>query len=84
MPCRAIGITGIKGEGEGEWQARKHDNPTRRVWRKIYLGIDEKTLEVRVVEITGSHISYASVPPDLLGHIPATMLLSRTERTRSP
>ncbi len=42
----------------------------RRVWRKIHLGIDEETLEVRAVEITGSHIGDAPVLPDLLGQIP--------------
>ena len=52
-----IDSTGIKVEGEGEWHARKHGGPKRRVWRKIHLGIDEKTLELRAVEITGSHIS---------------------------
>ena len=45
--------------------------PKRRVWRKIHLGIDEKTLEVRAVEITGSHIGDAPVLPDLLNQIPA-------------
>ncbi|WP_252737458.1 IS5 family transposase [Citreicella sp. C3M06] len=45
--------------------------PKRRVWRKIHLGIDEETLEVRAVEITGSHIGDAPVLPDLLGQIPA-------------
>ena len=49
-----IDSTGIKVEGEGEWNARKHGGPKRRVWRKIHLGIDEETLEVRAVEITGS------------------------------
>jgi len=62
---------GIKVEGEGEWYARKHGGPKRRVWRKIHLGIDEETLEVRAVEITGSHIGDAPVLPDLLGQIPA-------------
>ena len=44
-----IDSTGIKVEGEGEWNARKHGGPKRRVWRKIHLGIDEETLEVRAV-----------------------------------
>ncbi|MEO1909072.1 MAG: IS5 family transposase [Paracoccus sp. (in: a-proteobacteria)] len=66
-----IDSTGIKVEGEGEWHARKHGGPKRRVWRKIHLGIDEETLEVRAVEITGSHIGDAPVLPDLLGQIPA-------------
>ncbi len=47
---------GIRVEGEGEWHARKHGGSRRRVRRKIHLGIDEETLEVRAVGITGSHI----------------------------
>ena len=66
-----IDSTGIKVEGEGEWHARKHGGPKRRVWRKIHLGIDEETLEIRAVEITGSHIGDALVLPDLLNQIPA-------------
>ena len=65
-----IDCTGIKVEGEGEWHARKHGGPKRRVWRKIHLRIDEETLEVRAVEITGSHIGDAPVLPDLLSQIP--------------
>ncbi|WP_226629936.1 IS5 family transposase, partial [Alloyangia pacifica] len=66
-----IDSTGIKIEGEGEWNARKHGGPKRRVWRKIHLGIDEQTLEVRAVGITGNHIGDAPVLPDLLSQIPA-------------
>ncbi len=65
-----IDSTGIKVDGEGEWRAGKHGGPKRRVWRKIHLGIDEKTLEIRAVEITGSHIGDAPVLPDLLSQIP--------------
>uniref|UniRef100_UPI0025D9076A IS5 family transposase n=1 Tax=uncultured Pseudophaeobacter sp. TaxID=1759421 RepID=UPI0025D9076A len=64
-----IDSTGIKVEGE--WHARKHGGPKRRVWRKIHLGIDEQTLEIRAVEITGNHIGDAPVLPDLLSQIPA-------------
>ena len=59
-----IDSMGIKVEGEGEWHDRKHGGPKRRVWRKIHLGIDQETLEIRVVEITGSHIGDAPVLPD--------------------
>tara|TARA_R100001369_G_scaffold50368_1_gene77095 strand:+ start:186 stop:1031 length:846 start_codon:yes stop_codon:yes gene_type:complete len=65
-----IDSTGIKVEGEGKWHAREHGDPKRRVWRKIHLGIDEQTLEVRAVEITGSHIGDAPMLPDLIGQIP--------------
>lgn len=66
-----IDNTGIKVEGEGEWHACKHGGPKRRVWRKIYLGVDEETLEVRAVGTTESHIGDALVLPDLLNQIPA-------------
>ena len=66
-----IDSTGIKAEGEGEWNARKHGGPKRRVWRKIHIGIDEETLEVRAVEITGSNIGDAPMLPELLDQIPA-------------
>ncbi len=51
-----IDSTGIKVEGEGEWNARKHGGPKRRIWRKIHLGIDEETLEIRAVEVTSSNV----------------------------
>jgi hypothetical protein len=49
-----VDSTGIKVEGEGEWNARKHGGSERRVWRKIHVGIDEKTLEIRAAEFTTS------------------------------
>ncbi len=70
IPCRAVDSTGIKVEGEGEWHARKHGGPKRRVWRKIHLGIDEQTLEIRAVEVTVSHIGDAPILPDLPSQIP--------------
>ena len=70
MHCRAVDILN-QFPREREWHARKHGGPKRRVWRKIHLGIDEETLEVRAVEVTGSHIGDAPVLPDLLNQIPA-------------
>lgn len=59
-----IDSTGIKVEGEGEWHARKHGGPKRRVWRKIYLGIDEETLEIRAVEVSTSNVGDAPMLPE--------------------
>jgi hypothetical protein len=70
IACRAMDSTGIKVEGEGEWHARKHGGPKRRVWRKIHLGIDEETLEVRAVEFTTKDVGDAPMLPDLLNQIP--------------
>jgi hypothetical protein len=65
-----IDSTGIKAEGEGEWNARKHGGPKRRLWRKIHIGIDEQTLEIRALEVTSSSIGDAPMLPDLLDQIP--------------
>lgn len=42
----------------------------RRIWRKIHIGIDEETLEVRAVEVTSSNIGDAPMLPELLNQIP--------------
>ena len=76
IPCRGSGgllhllvdSTGIKGEGE--WNARKHGGGRRRVWRKVHIGIDEETLEIRAVEFTTSDVGDAPMLPELLDQIP--------------
>ena len=65
-----IDNTGIKGDGECEWNVRKHGGAKRRVWRKVHLGIDEQTLEIRTVEVTSSDVGDAPVWPELLFQIP--------------
>ena len=62
--------TGIKVEGEGEWNVRKHGGTKRRVWRKIHIGIDEKSLEIRAAEFTTSDVGDAPMLPELLDQIP--------------
>ena len=62
--------TGIKAEGEGEWNAREHGGPKRRLWRKIHIGIDEETLAVRAVDVTTNNIGDAPMLPELLNQIP--------------
>uniref|UniRef100_UPI0035AE9C36 IS5 family transposase n=1 Tax=Paenirhodobacter enshiensis TaxID=1105367 RepID=UPI0035AE9C36 len=64
-----VDSTGIKVEGEGEWHSRKHGASKRRVWRKIHIGIDEKTLEIRAVEVTSSNVGDAPMLPELLKQI---------------
>jgi len=71
-----VDSTGIKVRGEGEWHARKHGGARRRVWRKVHLAVDEATLEVRAVEVTGSGVGDAPMPPNLLDQIPAHELIA--------
>jgi len=65
-----VDSTGIKVRGEGEWHARKHGGARRRVWRKVHLAVDEATLEVRAIEITGSGVGDAPMLSSLLAQIP--------------
>ena len=65
-----IDSTGIKVAGEGEWTARKHGGAKRRVWRKIHIGIAEKTLEIRAAEFTSSDVGDAPMLSELLDQIP--------------
>ena len=79
-----IDSTGIKAEGEGEWFAKKHgpSKPrqslpgngllaNRERGRKVHLGIDADTLEIRATEVTGSRVGDAPMLPELLSQIPA-------------
>jgi hypothetical protein len=72
----SIDSTGIKVEGEGEWNARKHGGTKRRVWRKIHIGIDEQTLEIRASEFTTSDVGDAPILPELLEQIPPDQEIS--------
>ncbi|QEW23966.1 Transposase DDE domain protein (plasmid) [Marinibacterium anthonyi] len=76
-----VDSTGIKGEGEGEWHTRKHGGSKRRVWRKIHLGIDEETLEIRAVEVTSGNVGPSR---QHAAHAPAGQWTPRCCRTCSP
>jgi hypothetical protein len=65
-----VDSTGIKRMGEGEWKTRKHGASYRRQWRKVHIGIDAETLDIRAIEITTNAVGDAPVLPDLLAQIP--------------
>jgi len=66
-----VDSTGIKMMGEGEWKTRKHGASYRRQWRKVHIGIDAETLDIRAIEVTTNAIGDAPTLPDLLAQIPA-------------
>jgi hypothetical protein len=66
-----VDSTGIKMLGEGEWKTKKHGAEYRRQWRKVHLGIDAQTLEIRATLVTDNHVGDAPMLPELLGQIPA-------------
>ncbi len=65
-----LDATEIKAEGEGEWNARKHGGPKKRLWRQLHLAMDEETLEIRAVGVTTSNVADAPMLPNLLDQIP--------------
>lgn len=64
-----IDSTGIKAAGDGEWCAKKHGPSKPRQWRKVHLGIDAETLEIRAIEVTGAGVGDAPMLPALLDQI---------------
>lgn len=65
-----VDSTGVKMLGEGEWKTKKHGAEYRRQWRKVHLGIDAETLEIRAIEVTSNRVGDAQVLPDLLDQVP--------------
>jgi hypothetical protein len=65
-----VDSTGIKFLGEGEWKRKKHGAKYRRQWRKVHIGIDAKTLEIRAIEATDNSVGDAEMLPGLLDQIP--------------
>ena len=64
-----VDSTGLKMMGEGEWKSKKHGAEYRRQWRKLHIGIDAQTLEIRAIEVTPNSVGDAPVLPSLLGQI---------------
>ena len=66
-----VDSTGIKFLGEGEWKRKRHGAEYRRQWRKVHLGIDAQTLQIRAIEVTDNSVGDAPMLPELLAQIPA-------------
>ena len=65
-----VDSTGLKFLGEGEWKRKKHQPEYRRQWRKLHIGIDARTLQIRAVQLTTNNVSDSQVLGDLLDQIP--------------
>ena len=76
-----IDSTGIKAEGCGEWCAKKHRPSKPRQWRKVQLGIDAETLEIRAIEVTGAGVGDAPLLPELLQQIPVDQPIAKSVPT---
>ena len=65
-----VDSTGLKFLGEGEWKRKKHQPEYRRQWRKLHIGIDAETLQIRAVQLTTNNVSDSQMLSDLLDQIP--------------
>lgn len=63
--------TGVKVYGEGEWKVRMHGWSKRRTWRKLHVGIDEKTGDILLGEVTGNDTADCEMLVPLLDQLPA-------------
>lgn len=61
-----VDSSGLKIYGECEWKVRKHGWGKRRTWRKIHLGVDEKSGEITAQVLTDNKIEDAAVLVDLV------------------
>lgn len=66
-----VDSTGIKFLGEGEWKRKKHGAEYRRQWRKVHLGIDAETLQIRAIVVTTNEVGDSPVAAELLSQIPS-------------
>ena len=61
-----VDSSGLKVYGECEWKVRKHGWGKRRTWRKIHLGVDEKTGEIIAQVLTDNKTDDAAVLVDVV------------------
>jgi len=66
-----IDTTGLKMFGAGEWYVRKYwmARGRRRIWRKLHLGVDERTKEIVAVDLTTSRIHDSRQLPGILNRV---------------
>jgi len=64
-----VDSTGVKIYGEGEWKVRQHGWTRRRTWRKLHVGVDESTGEIRAAVVTTNNFGDGQVLPDLLAQV---------------
>jgi hypothetical protein len=62
----AFDSTGLKVFGEGEWKVRTHGTSKRRIWRKLHIALDVKSLLIPEVALTTCSIDDAEVASQML------------------
>ena len=68
-----IDATGIKVYGEGEWKVKVQGKTKRRKWIKLHAGIDERTQEVIVLEVTPGNVADCKAGKKVIEKLPKSM-----------
>lgn len=66
-----VDSTGAKVYGEGEWKVRQHGWSKRRTWKKLHIGVDEKSRDILLGEVTGNDTADGEMLKPLLTQLPA-------------
>lgn len=61
-----VDSSGLKIFGEGEWKVRQHGYDKRRTWRKLHIGIDEKSKLIVTALLTENNCGDDKKLPELL------------------
>lgn len=72
-----IDSTGARVYGEGEWKVRQHGWSKRRTWKKLHLGVDEKTGDILLGEATGNETADCETLETLLDQAPADIRIDQ-------
>lgn len=64
-----VDSTGVKIYGEGEWKVRQHGWSKHRSWRKLHLGVDANSQEIKDAQVTGNNVADSEVFPSLIQNI---------------
>ena len=68
-----IDATGLRVYGAGEWHVHKHRGDQRRFWRKLHIGVDERTKEIVAAELTTTHVHDSQLLPAWLSQVTSEM-----------
>lgn len=72
-----VDSTGVKIYGEGEWKVRPQGWSKHRRWKKLHIGVDEKTKDILLGEVTDCGVSDADVLEPLLEQIPSSATIDQ-------
>lgn len=72
-----VDSTGAKVYGEGEWKVRQHGWSKRRTWRKLHIGVDEKTKDILLGEVTTNAMADCEILGTLLDQLPGEQKIAQ-------